>query len=63
MIYVDSDSRDDSIDIVNSFKNVEVYKISGKINAALARNIGAQKSRGNILVFIDGDMHTLIPNF
>ena len=28
VIYVDSDSYDDSIDIVNSFKNVEVYKIS-----------------------------------
>ena len=63
VIYVDSDSADDSIDIVNSFKNVEVYKISGKINAALARNIGAQKSRGNILVFIDGDMQLLPNNF
>jgi glycosyltransferase involved in cell wall biosynthesis len=61
IIYIDSDSIDNSINIVKSFQNINVYKISGNTNAALARNVGVEKSKGDILVFMDGDME-LIPN-
>ena len=38
IIYVDSDSKDESISYIkDDFKNVSIYKISGKINAAIAR--------------------------
>ena len=56
VIYIDSNSRDESINIVKTFINTKIYKISGKINSAIARNLGAEKSNGEILVFIDGDM-------
>ena len=56
IIFVDSDSTDNSIDLVKKFNNVEIYKIYGNINAAVARNVGAKISKGNILFFIDADM-------
>lgn len=57
VIYVDSKSSDNSIEIIqHNFKNVYIFKISGKANAAIARNIGAKEAAGNILYFIDGDM-------
>ena len=62
IIYVDSDSSDNSINIVKSFENVNIYKISGNTNAALARNIGAEKSKGDILIFMDGDMELIAEN-
>tara|TARA_Y200000002_G_scaffold365326_1_gene355128 strand:- start:1670 stop:2620 length:951 start_codon:yes stop_codon:yes gene_type:complete len=63
IIYIDSDSTDYSIEIIKSFKNVMAFKIKGDINAALARNVGAKKSIGDILFFIDGDMELIPENF
>ena len=63
IIYVDSDSSDGSIEIIKSFKDVMAFKIKGDINAALARNVGAKKSKGDILFFIDGDMELIPENF
>jgi len=56
IIYVDSDSSDDTLLKVTAFQNVKIIKITGEINAAVARNVGATHSRGGILFFIDGDM-------
>lgn len=56
IIYVDSKSTDNSIEIAQSYKKIKVFRITGFCNAAIARNIGAKESKGSILFFIDGDM-------
>ena len=56
IIYVDSDSSDDSIKRVKKFNDVVIFKLSGDLNAGIARNVGAQNSKGDVLFFIDGDM-------
>ncbi len=56
VIYVDSNSTDDSIAQANKFNNVRTFKITGKYNAAIARNIGAKEAVGDVFFFIDGDM-------
>jgi glycosyltransferase involved in cell wall biosynthesis len=55
IIYVDSDSIDDSVRRAVK-EGVTVYKITSKPNAAIARNIGFKESKGRVLYFIDGDM-------
>lgn len=62
VIYVDSNSTDNSIDIATSFKGTRIFKIISPCNAAVARNIGALESIGDVLVFVDGDME-IIPGF
>tara|TARA_Y100000588_G_C14239134_1_gene918599 strand:+ start:245 stop:1195 length:951 start_codon:yes stop_codon:yes gene_type:complete len=62
-IYVDSDSTDQSLRMANEHASVDiVIKISGEINSAIARNVGADKSTGEILFFVDGDME-ICPTF
>jgi glycosyltransferase involved in cell wall biosynthesis len=56
IIYVDSDSNDKSIEIAKSNNVNRIYKISGNVNAAIARNVGANESLGEILFFLDGDI-------
>jgi len=56
IIYVDSKSSDNSIEIAKSFKSIKVFQITGEANAAIARNIGANEAKGDRLFFIDGDM-------
>lgn len=62
IIYVDSNSSDNSIEIARGFKEIKIFKITGICNAAIGRNIGAKEATGDILVFIDGDME-LNPKF
>lgn len=62
VIYVDSKSTDDSIERAKGFSEIKVFLITGECNAAIARNIGAKESSGEILFFIDGDME-LNPDF
>ena len=62
IIYIDSNSTDNSIEIAQSFSEIKIFKITGIFNAAIARNIGAKESKGNVLFFIDGDME-IIPEF
>lgn len=62
VIYVDSNSSDNSIEIARSFKEIQIFKITGKCNAAIGRNIGAKESKGDVLFFIDGDME-IMPEF
>lgn len=56
IIYIDSTSTDDSIERAKTFNKTKIFIITGKYNAAIARNIGAKEASGNVLFFIDGDM-------
>jgi len=59
IIYVDSNSNDNSIELVRRFNQVRIFKIINVYNAAIARNIGFKESKGDILFFIDGDMELI----
>lgn len=56
IIYVDSDSTDNSIEVAKKYHGIKVLKLTGDCNAPSARNAGAERSNGEILFFIDGDM-------
>lgn len=56
IIYVDSNSTDGSLEEMRAFDSIQVFKLTGEINAAIARNIGASEAKGDIFFFIDGDM-------
>lgn len=56
IIYIDSNSSDESINLVKSIPNIKIIEAISIINPAIARNIGANESKGDILFFIDGDM-------
>lgn len=64
VIYVDSSSRDGSIERVRARfpSDVRVVRLTGVMNAAIARNVGASLATGAVLFFIDGDM-VLEPSF
>ena len=62
VIYVDSNSKDNSIEIAQKFDEIKIFKITGKCNAAIGRNVGASESKGDILCFIDGDIE-IVPSF
>ena len=55
VIVVDDCSTDNSIDVVNKY-SCKLTKLTRNRGPAVARNIGAKKSTGNILVFIDSDV-------
>ena len=56
IIYVDSDSSDNSVERAKKFVDIKIFKLTGDLNAGIARNVGAQRSKGDVLFFIDGDM-------
>jgi glycosyltransferase involved in cell wall biosynthesis len=56
ILYVDSRSTDNSIEIVKNFNEVIIFEIIGEMNAAIARNIGAKEAKGDTFVFLDADM-------
>jgi len=56
IIYVDSNSSDDSLKRAKKNKKVKIFELIGDVNAAIARNVGAFMSKGDILFFLDGDM-------
>lgn len=56
IIYVDSLSTDDSISRAKLFSLTRIFEITGETNSAIARNIGAKESKGDILFFVDADM-------
>lgn len=62
VIYVDSNSTDDSIKRARDFSDLRIYKLTGDVNAAIARNIGAKVANGDVFFFIDGDME-IMPEF
>lgn len=60
VIYVDSNSADNSIERAQKFDKIKILKITGQFNAAIARNIGASESKSDVFFFIDGDMEIAI---
>jgi glycosyltransferase involved in cell wall biosynthesis len=63
VIYVDSNSNDNSIEIASKFPLTHIIKITDShYNAAVGRNLGASYSYGETLIFLDGDMQ-LEPSF
>ena len=57
VIYVDSNSTDNSLNIASMFPLSNIIKIiDHNFNAATARNLGAFYSEGEYLMFLDGDM-------
>ena len=48
IVYVDSNSTDDSIEKAKKYKNVLVLKLTKDFNAAIARNIGVKVSKGEV---------------
>ena len=56
VIYVDSRSIDDSIQLAKTYPNTRVFMITGECNAGVGRNVGAKEAKGDILFFVDGDM-------
>lgn len=62
LLYIDSKSSDDSLNIAKGLPNSRVFLITGECNAAIARNIGAMEAQGETLFFIDGDME-ILPGF
>ena len=69
LIYVDSNSTDNSIQIAQD-SGARVLKISGRPTAALARNTGWRVATGEIILFLDGDtvldpdfVRTALPSF
>ena len=63
VIYVDSNSSDNSIEIASKFPLTNIIKITDKHrNAAIGRNLGVFYSKGDLLIFLDGDTQ-LVPEF
>jgi glycosyltransferase involved in cell wall biosynthesis len=62
VIYIDSNSTDNSIENAKILSEIKIIQLTGEVNAAIARNVGAKESKGDVLFFIDGDME-LFPEF
>lgn len=58
VIYVDSGSGDGSVDLVAERfgATVRIARLTGEMNAGIARNVGARVASGKTLFFVDGDM-------
>lgn len=61
MIYVDSQSTDNSVAIAQDL-NLRTHQLAGAPSAAAARNAGWKLSKGDLILFLDGDS-ILQPNF
>jgi glycosyltransferase involved in cell wall biosynthesis len=55
IIYCDDYSTDDSVKIASRYAKVKVITHNQHLGVVEARNDGALKSKGNVLVFLDGD--------
>jgi len=54
IIVVDGGSKDNTVEIINSFDDIKVFHCSKK-GAAAARNIGIAHAKGDIICFTDSD--------
>lgn len=57
IIYIDSNSTDDSIYLLKQYNGINVYKIqANRYTASLARFVGSNIAKGKYILFLDGDM-------
>ena len=56
IIYVDSRSTDESMNIVKKYAEIKIFEVTGVMNAAISRNVGAMEAKGDALIFLDADM-------
>lgn len=57
IIYVDSNSDDDSIEVLKQYRKIKILKIkSNKYTASLARLVGSKAAKGEYILFLDADM-------
>lgn len=56
IIYVDSHSQDDSLALAKGLGARCFVPVTKRTTAALARDIGAKEAKGDVLLFLDGDM-------
>ena len=56
IIYVDSQSSDNTEEVLHNWGNIKFLVLDGLCNAARARNLGANYTKGDVLCFVDGDM-------
>lgn len=62
VIYIDSNSEDDSIIRAKKFDKIRIFRLTTDYSPAIGRNLGARLAKGDILCFIDGDME-IVPDF
>jgi len=55
VIVVDDGSTDNTKKLIRSYPNIKYYRLDHQ-GTAIARNLGVQHARGDILVFVDADM-------
>ncbi len=55
IIYVDSNSSDNTIDLVRQFPEISIYNIYKGQSPASGRNLGAKLAKNELLFFVDGD--------
>jgi len=55
VIVVSDDSKDESVNIAKKY-SCKIIKLKKNSGSAVARNIGAKKAKGDILVFLDSDV-------
>ncbi len=63
VIYVDSQSTDDTLERVKKFEKIKFVSLTGDCNPAIARNVGAEIAKGDVLFFLDGDMELIPESF
>lgn len=57
IIYVDSNSNDNSLQILKQYKEIKTYTITAnRYTAALGRYVGSTHARGKYIMFLDADM-------
>ena len=56
IICVDDCSTDNTIEVIKNYKKVITIPLKKNQGAAVSRNVGVKKAKGNILLFIDSDV-------
>ncbi len=55
VVVVDDGSTDNSVEFLESYKNINLVKLDKNLGAAGARNLGVRRSIGKYLLFLDAD--------
>src|ERR1019366_858247 len=55
VILVDGGSRDRTVELARTLRNVRIYELPRVIGRGAAMRMGIEKARGNLIVFFPGD--------